>query len=203
MNLMQEYRSKLCTADTTVPRPAETARNTLLWGGKNYWNLYFWLAFLITLIVAFIGVRIFPLRKIPDSYYPGSTPNPEKIIRTGLTMRLDVTWYAGPDLDPDQMEVIRQGIEWGLDVSQYADPGYDLDQMDEIRQGLIEGLDVSPYARQDYGWHQMAEIRKGIETGLDISVYADPDIPAGLMAAIRECRENGYRVIRDPDADMT
>ena len=28
--------SKLCTADTTVPRPAETARNTLLWGGKNY-----------------------------------------------------------------------------------------------------------------------------------------------------------------------
>ncbi len=58
--------------------------NAELWGGKNYWNLYFWLAFLITLIVAFIGVRIFPLRKIPDSYYPGSTPNPEKIIRTGL-----------------------------------------------------------------------------------------------------------------------
>ncbi len=28
--------SKLCTGGTTVPRPAETARNTLLWGGKNY-----------------------------------------------------------------------------------------------------------------------------------------------------------------------
>ncbi|MBQ3261756.1 MAG: FAD-dependent oxidoreductase [Oscillospiraceae bacterium] len=28
--------SKLCTAETTIPRPTETARNTLLWGGKNY-----------------------------------------------------------------------------------------------------------------------------------------------------------------------
>ena len=28
--------SKLCTGGTTIPRPAETARNTLLWGGKNY-----------------------------------------------------------------------------------------------------------------------------------------------------------------------
>ena len=28
--------SKLCTSGTTIPRPEETARNTLLWGGKNY-----------------------------------------------------------------------------------------------------------------------------------------------------------------------
>ena len=28
--------SKLCTGGTTIPRPEETARNTLLWGGKNY-----------------------------------------------------------------------------------------------------------------------------------------------------------------------
>ena len=58
--------------------------NAELWGGKNYWNLFFWVAFLITLIVAFIGVRIPPLRGIPDNYYPGSTPNPEQVIKKGI-----------------------------------------------------------------------------------------------------------------------
>ncbi len=58
--------------------------NAELWGGKNYWNTYFWVAFLITLLVALVGVRIYPLNKIPDNYYPGATPNPEKIIREGI-----------------------------------------------------------------------------------------------------------------------
>lgn len=58
--------------------------NPELWGGKNYWNLYFWVAFLITLIVALIGVRIYPLNKIPDSYCPGATPNPEKVVREDI-----------------------------------------------------------------------------------------------------------------------
>ena len=50
----------------------------------GYWNTYFWLAFLITLLVALIGIRLPPLRNIPDNYYEGSEPNPEKIIRKGL-----------------------------------------------------------------------------------------------------------------------
>jgi len=58
--------------------------NAELWGGKNYWNLYFWIAFLVTLLVALIGVRIFPLRKIPDTYYEGVTPDPEKVIKKGI-----------------------------------------------------------------------------------------------------------------------
>ena len=68
--------------------------NADLWG-KSYWNTYFWVAFLITLLVALVGVRIYPLNKIPDDYYPGATPNPEKIIREGickaaLTEALDI-----------------------------------------------------------------------------------------------------------------
>ncbi len=57
--------------------------NAELWG-KSYWNTYFWIAFLITMLVALIGIRIYPLRKIPDTYCPGATPNPEKVIRKGL-----------------------------------------------------------------------------------------------------------------------
>lgn len=58
--------------------------NAELWSGRNYWNLYFWVAFLITLLVALIGIRIYPLNKIPDTYYAHAVPNPEPIIRTGL-----------------------------------------------------------------------------------------------------------------------
>ena len=57
--------------------------NTELWG-RSYWNTYFWLAFLITLLVALIGIRIPPLRNIPDTYCEGIEPNPEKIIKKGL-----------------------------------------------------------------------------------------------------------------------
>ena len=57
--------------------------NAELWG-KSYWNTYFWLAFLITLLVALIGIRIPPLRGIPDSYCEGVEPDPEKIIKKGL-----------------------------------------------------------------------------------------------------------------------
>jgi len=68
--------------------------NVELWG-KSYWNTYFWVAFLITLLVALVGVRIFPLNKIPDNYCEGSTPNPEKVITKGifnaaLTEALDI-----------------------------------------------------------------------------------------------------------------
>ena len=57
--------------------------NESLWG-KSYWNTYFWIAFLITLLVALVGVRIFPLNKIKDDYYPQATPNPEKVITSGM-----------------------------------------------------------------------------------------------------------------------
>ena len=57
------------------------AQNTNMMG---YWNLYFWTAFLITLLVAIIGVRIYPLRQVKDNYFPGVTPNPERIYKSGL-----------------------------------------------------------------------------------------------------------------------
>lgn len=57
--------------------------NSELWG-KSYWNTYFWVAFLITLLVALIGIRIPPLRNIPDNYCEGVEPNPEKVIKKGL-----------------------------------------------------------------------------------------------------------------------
>lgn len=49
-----------------------------------YWNTYFWTAFLITLLVTLVGVRIPPLRGLPDNHYPGVSPTPEAEYRTGI-----------------------------------------------------------------------------------------------------------------------
>ncbi len=63
--------------------------------GEGLWNTFFWVAFLITLLVALIGVRLPPLRGIPDRYYEKATPNPETVIkknlvRTAFTEALDI-----------------------------------------------------------------------------------------------------------------
>ena len=59
------------------------ANNTGL-NERGYWNLYFWTAFLITLLVSLIGVRIYPLRQIADAFCPGAEPKPELPIREQL-----------------------------------------------------------------------------------------------------------------------
>lgn len=41
------------------------------------WNLYFWSTLVITFVVTAITVRIWPLSKISDGFYPGVTPQPE------------------------------------------------------------------------------------------------------------------------------
>jgi len=48
---------------------------------RGYWNLYFWTTFLITLLVTVIGIRLFPLRRVPNTCCPGVEPKPEPVIR--------------------------------------------------------------------------------------------------------------------------
>ena len=46
----------------------------------EHWIAYFFIAFIITFIVTAITVRIPPISRIPEDYYPGATPHPEKEI---------------------------------------------------------------------------------------------------------------------------
>ena len=55
----------------------------------NMWNFYFWTALIITFIVTAVTARIFPLSKIPEEYYEGSTPSPEEVIKKD---RLKTAW---------------------------------------------------------------------------------------------------------------
>lgn len=69
-----------------------------LWG-KSYWNLYFWMAFVITMLVTIIGLRLPPLSRVSESYRPGVTPNPEQVIRENM---LRSAWAEGMDMARDQ-----------------------------------------------------------------------------------------------------
>nr|WP_288870369.1 YjiH family protein [uncultured Corynebacterium sp.] len=46
----------------------------------EHWIAYFFIAFIITFIVTAITVRIPPISRIPEDYYPGATPHPEKEV---------------------------------------------------------------------------------------------------------------------------
>jgi nucleoside recognition membrane protein YjiH len=41
------------------------------------WNTYFWVTLVVTFLVTAATVRIWPLSRIRDDYFPGSTPQPE------------------------------------------------------------------------------------------------------------------------------
>lgn len=69
-----------------------------LWG-QSYWNLYFWMAFLITMLVTIIGLRLPPLSRVSDTYRPGVTPNPEQVVRENM---LQTAWTEGMDMAQNQ-----------------------------------------------------------------------------------------------------
>ncbi|WP_246197369.1 YjiH family protein [Cytobacillus depressus] len=50
-------------------------------GLMEMWNTYFWVTLVVTFAVTAITVRIWPLSKIKDDYYEGSTPQPEVEIQ--------------------------------------------------------------------------------------------------------------------------
>ena len=41
------------------------------------WNAYFWVTLVVTFLVTAVTVRIWPLSRLRDDYFPGATPQPE------------------------------------------------------------------------------------------------------------------------------
>jgi nucleoside recognition membrane protein YjiH len=41
------------------------------------WNAYFWVTLVVTFLVTAVTVRIWPLSRVGDDYFPGATPQPE------------------------------------------------------------------------------------------------------------------------------
>jgi len=50
----------------------------------THWNAYVWSSFFIIILITLIGVRIFPITSINDSYAPGVTPQPETVYTQKL-----------------------------------------------------------------------------------------------------------------------
>ncbi|GAB3946065.1 YjiH family protein [Corynebacterium tapiri] len=49
-------------------------------GLMDHWLLYFFVSLVVTFAVSALMVRLPPITLIPDEYYPGSTPDPEKPV---------------------------------------------------------------------------------------------------------------------------
>ena len=86
----------------------------------DHWTAYFFITFIITFIVTAITVRIPPISRIPEDYYPGATPHPEKAI-TGN--RLKAAWREAklelakaPSLGKVLWENFRDGITMAVQV---------------------------------------------------------------------------------------
>ena len=65
----------------------------------THWNAYVWSSFFIIILITLIGVRIFPITSINDSYAPGVTPQPEtvytrKLLENALSEGLSVCKVA-------------------------------------------------------------------------------------------------------------
>ncbi|KOP71315.1 histidine transporter [Bacillus sp. FJAT-21945] len=53
-------------------------------GLMDIWNTYFWITLIVTFLVTAVTVRIWPLSKIKDEYYEGSTPQREIKVKGNL-----------------------------------------------------------------------------------------------------------------------
>ncbi len=61
-------------------------------GIMDHWSFYFWTTLLITFGVTAITARLWPISRKTDSFYPGVTPCPEKIITSDVMRH---AWEAG------------------------------------------------------------------------------------------------------------
>ena len=49
-------------------------------GLMDMWNTYFWITLIVTFLVTGVTVRLWPLSKMKDEYFEGSTPQPEVAV---------------------------------------------------------------------------------------------------------------------------
>ncbi len=83
-------------------------------GLMEMWNMYFWSTLIVTFLVTAITVRIWPLSKINDDYYEGSTPQPEAEISGNLLRKAWDEAKATLDQSPRLIDNIWMNIKDGL-----------------------------------------------------------------------------------------
>jgi nucleoside recognition membrane protein YjiH len=86
-------------------------------GLMEIWNMYFWLTLIVTFTVTAITVRIWPLSKMKDEYYEGSTPQPEIKVSSNL---LAAAWNEAKETvasSPRLLDNIWMNMKDGLQMA--------------------------------------------------------------------------------------
>ncbi len=89
-------------------------------GFMDRWNLYFWSCLVVTFLVTALTARIPPLSRLPDSYHPDATPDPEEPVRSRV---LRTAWDQGaqaavvaPPLGPMVVSTVRMGFVMAMSI---------------------------------------------------------------------------------------
>lgn len=92
--------------------------NTL--GIMEYWTSFFWITLVVTFIVTAITARLYPLNKIPETYYNNVTPNLESEEKG---QRLKRAWEEGlktmetaPSVKSNTIKNIKDGLKLALNI---------------------------------------------------------------------------------------
>lgn len=88
----------------------------------HLWLAYFFVTLIVTFLVTAVTVRLPPLSRIEDDYFPGSTPQPEQAVRTD---RVKAAWS-------EAMGTLRTA------------PGLARNVMDNLRDGTLMAMAILP-----------------------------------------------------------
>lgn len=131
------------------------------------------------------------------SKYVAEGYDEEQLMQIRLALQNGITnidEYISPCLRGVSIRQIRLGLEEKIDVSLYAGDEMNWQQMREVRYGLDKRLDVTPYLNPLYSWEQMREIRLGIEEGFPIEQYSSFMYTASQMKERRLTLAKGERL---------
>lgn len=86
----------------------------------HLWLTYFFVALIVTFLVTAVTVRLPPLSRIEDDYFPGSTPQPEQAVRTD---RVKAAWSeamgtlrTAPGLARNVWDNLRDGTRMAMAI---------------------------------------------------------------------------------------
>jgi nucleoside recognition membrane protein YjiH len=84
------------------------------------WNVYFWSTLVITFLVTAVTVRIWPLSRVPETYFEGAEPQPEveaggRRLATGWE-EARATVAAAPPLHVNVLRHLRDGLVMAMAI---------------------------------------------------------------------------------------
>ena len=91
----------------------------------EHWNLFFWTSLIITFIATAITARIYPLSKMPETYYNPNLPKPEEEVRK------------------NGVSIFKQAFDNGIENAMHSDSVLN-NTISNLKDGVKLALNIGP-----------------------------------------------------------